>query len=140
MTHVIFCGFSSCVLCDFIEVKDLEETESGGKEVSPDISVCITADQKERKSQEEDRKENANQVPNQTKNPQTIRNKEKKKEIFSANTCFLKNTVCVWKTQSCLSAVLFKELCLVFHASLRKHVKVSPVAFGQGLTSTEVFH
>lgn len=70
MTHVIFCGFSSCVLCDFIEVKDLEETESGGKEVSPDISVCITADQKERKSQEEERKENANQVPNQTKTPE----------------------------------------------------------------------
>ena len=60
------------LLCslDFIEVKDLEETESGGKEVSPDISVCITADQKERKSQEEDRKENANQVPNQTKTPE----------------------------------------------------------------------
>jgi hypothetical protein len=46
----------------------------------------------------------------------------------------------VWETQSCLSAVHFKELCLVFHSSLRKHVKISPVDFSQGLTSTEVFH
>ena len=94
MTHVIFCGFSSCVLCDFIEVKDLEETESGAKKCNPIYLCASQPTKKKEKSQEEDRKENANQVPNQTKNPQTIRNKEKKKEIFSANTCFLKNTVC----------------------------------------------
>ena len=130
------------LLCslDFIEVKDLEETESGGKEVSPDISVCITADQKERKKSGRRKERKCKPSTKPDKNPRSIRNKEKKKEIFSANTCFLKNTVCVWKTQSCLSAVHFKELCLIFHSLLRKHVKVSPVAFSQGLTSTEVFH
>ena len=111
-----------------------------GKDVSPDMSVCITANQKERKESGRRKERKCKPSTKPDKNPRSIRNKEKKKEIFSANTCFLKNTVCVWKTQSCLSAVHFKELCLVFHSSLRKHVKVSPVAFSQGLTSTEVFH
>lgn len=85
MTHVLFCGSSSCVLCDFIEVKDLEETDNGAKKGQP-ISLCASqSTKKKEKSQEEERKENANQVPNQTKNPQSIGNKEKKKE-YSVQT------------------------------------------------------
>ena len=103
--------------------------------------ICVHHSRPKRKKKSGRRKERKCKPSTKPdKNPRSIRNKEKKKEIFSANTCFLKNTVCVWKTQSCLSAVHFKELCLIFHSSLRKHVKVSPVAFGQGLTSTEVFH
>lgn len=139
MTHVLFCGSSSCVLCDFIEVKDLEETDSGAKKGQP-ISLCITVDQKERKKsgRRKERKCKPSTKPN--KKPPKHREQREEERIFSANTCFLKNTVCVWETQSCLSAVHFKELCLVFHSSLRKHVKISPVDFSQGLTSTEVFH
>ena len=75
-----------------------------------------------------------------SKNSQTTGNKEQKKEIFSANTCFLKNTVCVRKTQSCLIAVHLKESCQVFVSSLRKRVKMSPMDLSQRLTSSELFH
>lgn len=111
-----------------------------GKEVSPDISVCITVDQKERKKsgRRKERKCKPSTKPN--KKPPKHREQRKEERIFSANTCFLKNTVCVWETQSCLSAVHFKEPCLVSHSSLRKHVKRSPVDFSQGLTSSELFH
>lgn len=85
MTHVLFCGSSSCVLCDFIEVKDLEETDSGAKKGHLIYLCASQSTKKKEKSQEEERKENANQVPNQTKNPQSIRNKEKKKE-YSVQT------------------------------------------------------
>lgn len=139
MTHVLFCGSSSCVLCDFIEVKDLEETDSGAKKGHL-IYLCITVDQKERKKsgRRKERKCKPSTKPN--KKPPKHREQRKEERIFSANTCFLKNTVCVWETQSCLSAVHFKEPCLVSHSSLRKHVKRSPVDFSQGLTSSELFH
>ena len=51
----------------------------GQRRVSRYLCASQSTKKKE-KSQEEERKENANQVPNQTKNPQSIGNKEKKKE------------------------------------------------------------
>lgn len=127
MTHAVICG-SSCVLCDFTEVKDLEETDSGAKKCYP-IYLCASQSiKKKEKSQEEERKCKPSTKPNQK--TQTIGNKEKKKEIFSANTCFLRNTICVWKTQSCLIAIHLRESCLVFHSSLRKHGKMFPWEHG----------
>ena len=67
MTHVLFCGSSSCVLCDFIEVKDLEETDSGAKKCHLIYLCASQSTKKKEKSQEEER------------------NKEKKKE-YSVQT------------------------------------------------------
>ena len=75
-------------------------------------------------------------APHETNSRGNKKHTEKEKQKASS----LKNTVSVWTTQSCLSAVHFKELCLVSHLSLRKHVKRSPVDFSQGLTSSEFFH
>ena len=98
-------------------------------QVLPYIYLCASQSiKKKEKCQEEERKCKQSTKPN--KKTQTIGNKEKKKEIFSANTCFLKNTICVWKTQSCLIAIYLRESCLVFHSSLRKHVKMFPWEHG----------
>ena len=103
--------------------------------------ICVHHSRPKRKKKVRKKKGKKMQTKYQTKQkPPKHKEQRKEERIFSANTCFLKNTVCVWETQSCLSAVHFKESCLVFHSSLRKHVKISPVDFSQGLTSTEVFH
>ena len=140
MTHAIFCGSSSCVLCDFTEVKYLEETDSGAEKGHP-IHLCASQSiNKKEKSQEEERKENANQVPNQKQKLPNHREQRTEERNIQRKHLLLKNTVCVRKTQSCLIAVHLKESCQVFVSPLRKRVKMSPMDLSQRLTSSELFH
>ena len=102
--------------------------------------ICVHHSRPKRKKKSGRRKERKCK-PSTKPDKKPPKHKEQRKEErnIQCKHLLLKKH-CVWKTQSWLSAVLFKELCLVFHSSLRKHVKVSPVDFSQGLTFTEVFH
>lgn len=84
-----------------------------GKEVSPGISVCITVDQKERKKsgRRKERKCKPSTKPN--KKPPKHKEQRKEERIFSANTCFLKNTVVCGKHKAAWALSTLKN-CVSF--------------------------
>ena len=82
LTHEISCSSSSWVLCDFIEVKDLEKTESGTRSLWRTIHIRVS---KKETMEGEKNTHKQDYIPNKYPSQKQTQEETKKKntEMFS---------------------------------------------------------
>ena len=99
MTHVIFCSSSSCVLCDFIEVKDLEETDSGAEKCHPIYLCASQPTKKKEKVRKKKGKKMQTKYQTRQKPPKHKEQRKEERNIQCKHLLLKKHSLCVENTK-----------------------------------------